>query len=154
MVEFVHEYATPIRTASGETYRARVYADQQPGGLWEAWFVFFPAQGGRPLATDRESTQSKREDIVYWATGISPAYLEGALTRALQQLPEVQLMRHIARAEAQAAYSRGEAQVYEAAASQAIADVRAAETRRRLAQDELTRPARSSRRRRRRPNEA
>jgi hypothetical protein len=152
MVELVHEYATPIRTASGETYVARVYADQQPGGLWEAWFVFFPARGDRALATDRESTQSKHEDVVYW--GITPAYLEGALTRALQQLPEVRLMRHIARAEAQVAYSRAEAQVYEAAAAQAIAEVRAAEARRRLAEGELQRPARPAKRRRRGPGAA
>jgi len=148
MVELVHQYATTLRTASGEIYLARVYADQ-PSGLWEAWFAFFPVHGDRTLATDRESTQSKREDVVYWATGITPAYLEGALTRALQQLPEVRLMRHIARAEAEAAYARTEVAVYDVAATQALAEVRAAETRRRLAEDELQRPGKPPKRRRR-----
>jgi hypothetical protein len=137
MVELVHRYQTPLRTGSGETYLASAFTDQQPRGLWEAWFVFFPLAGGRPLATDLETTQSKREDVVYWATGISPAYLEGALTRALARLPEVRLTRHIARAEAEEAYARAEARAYEAARDQALAAAREAEAQRREAEDRL-----------------
>jgi hypothetical protein len=93
-MEFVFEYPTLLRTASGEEYLTRVYADRQPiGPLWEAWFVFFPLSGGRTLATDNETTQSKLDDVQYWATGITPAYLEGALTRALERLPEARAQR-------------------------------------------------------------
>jgi hypothetical protein len=134
MVEFVHEYLTLVRTGSGETYLPRVYADRQPSGLWEAWFVFFPLSSGRALPTDRETTQSKREDIVYWATGITPAYLEGALTRALQRLPEARLLRHIAWAEQEQLYARAEAETYDAAAVAALETARAAEQRQREAE--------------------
>jgi len=137
-MEFVHEYQTPLRTADGEEYLARVYADQQPGGLWEAWFVFFPIAGGRTLATDRETTQSKLDDVIYWATGISPAYLEGALTRALDRLPEARLLRHMARAEAAEAYARAEAEGYAAAADQALARARRAQDDRLEAAGQLT----------------
>jgi hypothetical protein len=147
-MEFVYEYPTLLRTASGEEYLTRVYADRQPGGLWEAWFVFFPLSGGRTLVTDHETTQGKLDDVTYWATGITPAYLEGALTRALDRLPEARLLRHMARAEAEEAYARAEAEAYAAAADQALARARQAQGVRRDAADRLSgRKARARRRR-------
>jgi hypothetical protein len=148
---FVFEYLTMLRTASGEEYVARVYGDRQPDGpLWEAWFVFFPVSGGRTLATDRETTQSKLEDVTYWATGITPAYLEGALTRALERLPEARLLRHIAHAEAEVAYARAEAQAYATAADEALAKAREALSVQRVAAEELAGGKPRARRRRRR----
>jgi hypothetical protein len=129
-MQFVYEHPTLLRTADGEDYLARVYADQQPGGLWEAWFVFFPLSGGRTLATDRETTQSKLDDVTYWATGITPAYLEGALVRALDRVPEARLLRHMARAETAEAYARAEAEGYAVAADQALARAREARAQR------------------------
>jgi hypothetical protein len=137
-MEFVHEYATILRIPSGDEYLTRVYADQQSGGLWEAWFVFFPVTGGPTLATDRETTQSKLDDVSYWATGITPAYLEGALTRALDRIPEARLLRHMARAEAAEAYARAEAEGYAAAADQAMARARRAQDDRLDAAVQLT----------------
>jgi hypothetical protein len=95
--------------------------------LWEAWLVFFSLRTGRALATDRETTQSTREHVIYWATGLTETYLQGALERALALTPEAQLARRIAREE-QAAYTLAEAQVYAAAA---VGALRAAETARR-----------------------
>jgi hypothetical protein len=136
---FVYECPTLLRTASGEEYVARVYADRQPDGrLWEAWFVFFPISGGPPLSTDRETTQSTFEDAQYWATGITPAYLEGALTRALERLPAARLLRHMARAEAEETYARAEAEAYAAAAEHARAKAREARDERRAAAEKLT----------------
>ncbi len=146
MVHFIVQYPGTFE-ARGARYVARVYADQQPRGLWEAWFVFFPLAplaGGRPLATDQETTQSKREDLVYWANGITPVYLQGALSRAIDRLPETRLARHIAQAERQMAYARAEAEVYEAAAEEARAQARAAEGRRRAAARELGQTPRSA----------
>ena len=40
-VQFVRQYPTILRGPSGESYVARAYTDRQPGGLWEAWLVFF-----------------------------------------------------------------------------------------------------------------
>jgi hypothetical protein len=138
-MEFVYEYPTLLRTESGEEYLPRVYADRQPDGrLWEAWFVFFPLSSGPTLATDRETTQSKVDDVTYWATGITPAYLEGALTRALERLPEARLMRHMARAETEEAYARAEAEGYAAAAEQALIKARAALNARLAAAEQLS----------------
>jgi hypothetical protein len=39
--------------------------------------------GTDALRTRRETTQPDREALVYWATGISGTYLEGALARTL-----------------------------------------------------------------------
>jgi hypothetical protein len=148
-MEFVYEYPTLLRIESGEEYLARVYTDRQPDGrLWEAWFVFFPLSGGSTLATDRETTQSKLDDVTYWATGITPAYLEGALTRALERLPEARLLRHMARAEAEEAYARAEAEGYAAAAEQALIKARAALSTRIAAAEQLSAAKARARKRR------
>jgi hypothetical protein len=55
-----------------------------PDGLWEGWIEFIPTDGGAPLRSRRETTQPNRDDAVYWATGLTPVYLEGALERALR----------------------------------------------------------------------
>jgi hypothetical protein len=94
--------------------------DRQPEGLWEAWLVFFSLSTGAAIATDRETTQGKREHVLYWATGLGPTYLQGALERALDRRPEVQLARRVARAERQEAYALAEAEVYAAAAASAL----------------------------------
>lgn len=52
-------------------------------GLWEGWVEFEPVHGGPSVSTGRETTQPNRKDTVYWATGLTPVYLEGALIRAL-----------------------------------------------------------------------
>ena len=90
-IQFVQQYTPILSTATGEQYVARAYTDRQPGGLWEAWLVFFSLTTGAVLATDRETTQGKLEYILYWASGLSPTYLLGALERALDLRPEAQL---------------------------------------------------------------
>jgi hypothetical protein len=52
-------------------------------GLWQGWIEFTPLGGGAPMRSGRETTQPNRADLVYWATGLSPVYLEGALRRAV-----------------------------------------------------------------------
>src|SRR5262245_14639927 len=137
MIEFIHQYSQTLDLEGGKRFVARAYAGQQPGGLWEGWFVFFPVSGGEALATDRETTQSKREDIVYWSSGISPTYLEGALRRALDLRPEARLARRMALAELEEAYARAEADAYRTAAEAALTQARAAEAERRAAQARL-----------------
>jgi hypothetical protein len=137
MVELIHQYRTLLPLADGRIYTARVYSDRQPSGLWEGWFVFFPLDPGDALATDRETTQSKRDDVVYWATGITPTYLEGALRRAFEALPETRLARRAAWAELEETYVRAEADLYRAAATEARAWARAAAAERRAMEAEL-----------------
>jgi hypothetical protein len=43
-----------------------------------------PVDGGSAVRSGRETTQPNQTALVYWATGLSPVYLEGALHRALQ----------------------------------------------------------------------
>ena len=134
----VHVYPWTLRAPEG-TYLVRAYADQQPDGLWEGWFAFFPIDGGETLATDRETTQSKRSDVTYWASGIGATYLEGALRRALDRRPEVQLLRQIARAEEAEAYASAEAEVYASAAAEARDAAKRAEAVRKRGEARLER---------------
>jgi hypothetical protein len=57
--------------------------------MWEGWLEFTPAGGGEPIVSGRETTQPNRLDTEYWATGLTPIYLEGALERALHPLSKV-----------------------------------------------------------------
>jgi len=83
-MELLHEYATPVADSDGRMYTCRAFAEQREDGMWEGWLVFFP-QDGRPVVpTERETTQSNLEFAIYWATGLEPIYLEGALERALR----------------------------------------------------------------------
>ena len=41
-----------------------------------------PPGSGRPLRTGQETSQPNRWALDYWAGGLEPVYLEGALTRA------------------------------------------------------------------------
>jgi hypothetical protein len=53
-------------------------------GLWEGWIEFEPARSAKEaLRTGRESVQPNRDDLMYWAQGLTQTYLEGALDRAL-----------------------------------------------------------------------
>ncbi len=128
-IQFVRQYTPILRSPTGETFVARAYTDRQPGGLWEAWLVFFSLTTGDAVATDRETTQGKREHVLYWATGLGPTYLQGALERALELRAEAQLARRTARAERQEAYALLEAEIYAAAATSALRTAAAARDR-------------------------
>ncbi len=52
--------------------------------MWEGWLEFIPTDGGAPVVGSVESRQPEREHLVYWATGLTPVFLEGALARALR----------------------------------------------------------------------
>ena len=55
-------------------------------GMWQGWIEFLPGDGGKPLRSARETTQPNRTDTIYWATGLTPVYLEGSLHRTLNPL--------------------------------------------------------------------
>jgi hypothetical protein len=80
----VYEFAATVRGPDQIPYVARVYGMQRADGTWEGWLEFSnPAVG--VLSTDRETTQSNLDHLTYWATGLEPTYLEGALDRALRR---------------------------------------------------------------------
>lgn len=79
----IHEFATRVVGADGRSWIARAYGRRRAGD-WIGWLVFVDADGRR-IATDRETTQPDRRALEYWASGIEPIYLDGALTRALER---------------------------------------------------------------------
>ena len=82
MPQVIHEYATRVRGEDGTVYRVRACADEQPSGTWRGWLEFLPDDPERALATDEETSQPSLETTRYWAAGLEPVYLAGALARA------------------------------------------------------------------------
>jgi hypothetical protein len=81
--EVIHEHVPRVIDADGTVYRARTCASMRGDGKWVGWLEFEPSDGSRAaLRTGRETTQSNRESMAYWASGLEPVYLEGALRRA------------------------------------------------------------------------
>lgn len=87
MAEVLIEY-DPIVGESGEgRWAAHSCGRVRDDGMWEGWIEFVPLHGRRDahaVRSRRETTQPSRDDLVYWATGITPLYLKGALSRALE----------------------------------------------------------------------
>ena len=82
MAEALHTYQTLI-SQGGREWTIEAWGEGREDGRWEGWLVFVPADGSPPLATPRETTQSNRQAVTYWATGLASTYLEGAFTRAI-----------------------------------------------------------------------
>jgi hypothetical protein len=85
MDELIHEFATEISDADGHVYTARAMGRQRKGrSVWEGWLEFSPVGGRGIVRRSRiETTQPNREALAYWAGGVEPIYLEGALERAI-----------------------------------------------------------------------
>lgn len=82
MAEVLIVYDNPLEAPDRQIYRARVCARERDDSHWEGWLEFTPATEGDVLRTGRETTQPNRDDIRYWAKGLTVAYLEGALRRS------------------------------------------------------------------------
>ena len=84
MDALIHEFATGVRDADGHLYKARAFGRERTNAPWIGWLEFSPrGTGGIVRRSPIETTQSNRRALVYWATGLEPVYLEGALARAL-----------------------------------------------------------------------
>jgi hypothetical protein len=83
VAETLLEYEDLVKGPDASRYRARAVGTETPGGTWQGWIEFTPIGGGAPVRSPRETTQPNHADTVYWATGLTPVYLEGALARAL-----------------------------------------------------------------------
>lgn len=84
--EVLVEFSDTISSEEGALYIARACGKPQNDGLWQGWIEFLPVGAGEPVRSPRETTQPNRTDAAYWATGLTPVYLEGALHRALTPL--------------------------------------------------------------------
>jgi hypothetical protein len=84
VAEVFLEYPDAVTSEAGKNYRARACGAEARDGMWHGWIEFIPLGEGEPIRSARETTQPNRQDTVYWATGLTPVYLEGALHRALR----------------------------------------------------------------------
>ena len=75
-------------------------------GLWEGWLEFVLAGDEETVRTARETEQAERDDLDYWAQGLSATYLEGALERALRPLSSSSRAKENARDKAKSEESR------------------------------------------------
>jgi hypothetical protein len=80
----LQQFEKPIRDSGGATYNVYVYGRSRPSDTWQGWLVFERLTDGRRFATGVETTQSSAEAILYWATGLTDAYFDGALERAIE----------------------------------------------------------------------
>lgn len=70
-------------------YTAQACGRVREDGIWEGWLEFVPHDGSAVLRSARETTQPKLTDLEYWAAGLTPVYLRGALERTLTPPPVV-----------------------------------------------------------------
>jgi hypothetical protein len=83
MAEVLVEFDAVFRGSDGARYAPRACARAVDDGRWEGWLEFSDLDTGDVIRSARETTQPSRDDTMYWATGLTRVYLEGALARAL-----------------------------------------------------------------------
>jgi hypothetical protein len=86
MAQVLVTYDTPVADESG-SYRVRAVGRHAEDGMWEGWLEFVPLGGtAEAIVGPVESRQPEPEHLTYWATGLTPVFLEGALWRAKRPL--------------------------------------------------------------------
>ena len=83
MAEVLVEFDAAFPGPGGANYAPRACARAADDGRWEGWLEFSDLETGVVIRSARETTQPSRDDVMYWATGLTRVYLEGALARAL-----------------------------------------------------------------------
>jgi hypothetical protein len=86
VAEVLLQFDEAVVSEDGTHYIARACGDEMPDGMWQGWIEFIPVGAGAPIRSGRETTQPNREDTRYWASGLTPVFLEGSLKRALNPL--------------------------------------------------------------------
>ena len=87
MAEVLVRFTELVQDDNGASYQAQASGVVGSDGRWDGWIEFI-GENGRALRTPRETTQPNRDALLYWAQGLTAAYLEGALRRALDALLE------------------------------------------------------------------
>ncbi len=82
MAEVLTQYPARVLSEDGTEYVVQACGAEATDGLWHGWLEFF-APDGRSVRSARETTQPNFIDVQYWASGLTPVYLQGALRRAL-----------------------------------------------------------------------
>ncbi|HSQ33082.1 MAG TPA: hypothetical protein VLN49_24680 [Gemmatimonadaceae bacterium] len=82
MAEVLVQFDAVVTATDGRRFIPRA-CGRPAGNVWDGWIEFVPTDTGAPVRTPRETEQPNRNDLVYWAQGLTQVYLEGALARAL-----------------------------------------------------------------------
>jgi hypothetical protein len=84
--ETLVRFTETIAGRDGRSYVASACGVRGSDGLWHGWIEF--TDGINSYRTTQESEQPNRDDLMYWAQGLTYVYLEGALERALHPIAE------------------------------------------------------------------
>ena len=87
MAEVFVVFSEAVPGPDGQTYTARACGGEMDDGRWQGWLEFDAVDGSGTYRSPRETIQPNRTDLAYWATGLTPVYLEGALVRTLRPGP-------------------------------------------------------------------
>lgn len=68
----------------GNVYEARILGRVRDDGHWDG-HIELRGDDGTVVISGPETTQPDLDALVYWASGLSTTYLEGALARALEE---------------------------------------------------------------------
>jgi hypothetical protein len=86
MAETLRSFDDPVTDQLG-TYHARVVGRLAEDKMWEGWLEFEPIKPkGDVVVGPVESRQPEREHLEYWAGGLTPVFVQGALHRAQHPL--------------------------------------------------------------------
>jgi hypothetical protein len=80
--QLVFELSEQIVAPDGKHYVPQIFGGVKSDGMWAGWIEFLDLQTGKARRTRQETTQGSLEDLRYWATGLGPAFFEGAFARA------------------------------------------------------------------------
>ena len=84
MERLLQEFERRITDDTGTIYRVFLYGRSRPADTWVGWLAFERISDGGRFSTDVETTQPNAQAVVYWALGLTDAYFDGALARALK----------------------------------------------------------------------
>jgi hypothetical protein len=85
MAEMISEFAVVLVGENGTRYQAHACGAEMADRTWQGWLEFVPLDNSGPtIRSGRETTQPNWKTLQYWATGLTPVFLEGALQRALK----------------------------------------------------------------------
>jgi hypothetical protein len=87
MAEVLVRFTERVRHDTGGLYAAQACGGIASDGLWDGW-IEFVGENDVAIRSPRETKQPNRDALVYWAEGLTAAYLEGALRRALDTVVE------------------------------------------------------------------
>jgi hypothetical protein len=86
MAEELLEFSNTIEDPDGRSHRAVVLGERREDSRWIGRIRFTSISDGAVLETGRETTQPNQDALMYWATGLTYFYLQGALERARRRV--------------------------------------------------------------------